>query len=85
MCDFHEYCGNFIASVVPKCYICSLQFEHGEGEESVTTRRFIVMADYIDKLKCVKLNLLIVKYMTSSAISTVYSRIKISCMDFQPQ
>lgn len=48
LCDFREYCGNFIASVVPKCYICSLQFEHAEGEESVTARRFIVMADYLD-------------------------------------
>lgn len=44
----NECCGNLIASVVPKCYICCLQFEHGEGEESVTARRFIVMVDYID-------------------------------------
>lgn len=58
-------------------YKC-LQFEHAEREESVTTRRFNVMADYIDQSKCVKLNLLVVKNMTSSAISTVYSRIKIS-------
>lgn len=27
-----EYCGYFIASVVHKCYICSLQIGHAEGE-----------------------------------------------------
>lgn len=53
ICDFRECCGNCIASVVHKCYICGLQFEHAEGEELVTARRFIVMADYIDQLKCV--------------------------------
>lgn len=58
-------------------YMCSLQFEHAEGEISVTARRFIVMADYIDQLKYVKLNILIVKNMNSSAISTVYSRMNI--------
>lgn len=44
MCDFGECCGNFIASVVPKCYICSLQLEHAEGMESVIVRRFILKA-----------------------------------------
>lgn len=48
MCDFGECFGNVIASVVTKCYTCGLQFEHAEGEESVTARRFIVMADYLD-------------------------------------
>lgn len=57
-------------------------FEYAEGEKSVTARRFIVMADYIDKLKCVKLNLLIVKHMNSSVISRVYSRINIKFPGF---
>lgn len=37
----NECCGYFIASVVHKCYICSLQFEHAEGEESVTARALL--------------------------------------------
>lgn len=43
-----ECCGNFIVSVVHKCYICSLQIEHAEREESVTARRFILKANYLN-------------------------------------